>query len=147
MRKALRLVPVALMGSLAVAYMLARPGLALRAPHLTILEFPIGALLVGLLLWMALGRRRATPPPVWRRHAQVVRQLPDPALAPYLGALERWLETGAAPEAAADVLAKARTNDPREQELHRARLLAVLDSKASRRKRESLLKKEIQHGA
>lgn len=143
-----RLVPVALLGVLGVAYVLIRPSLAARNPYLAIWEFPLGALVVALLLWMALGRRRPETPPVpWRRHEQVVRALPDPALAPLVSALDRWVETGEDPQSAADVLARARTSDPAERETLRAQLASQLAQKSSRRKRESLIRQQMETGA
>ncbi|HVM45165.1 MAG TPA: hypothetical protein VM582_04450 [Candidatus Thermoplasmatota archaeon] len=145
MRRWLRLVPVFLMGALAIAYVLARPALRPRIQYLDILEFPAGALLIGVLLWAALaGRPRAPPAPPWRRHEQVVRELPDPALRPDVVALERWLETGEDAAAAADVLARAATYEPARQESLRAQLTEQLAVKASRRKREALLKRHIE---
>lgn len=147
MRRSLRLVPVALMGILAVAYVLARPALLGRVQYLDILEFPVGALLIGLLLWAALARRRPERPPIpWRKHAQVVRELPDPALRPDVLALERWLESGEEPGAAADVLARAATHDARELDRLRAEIEREITVKASRRKRESMLKKHLEQG-
>lgn len=147
MRRSLRLIPVALMGSLAIAYVLARPGLRQRIPYLDILEFPVGALVVAILLWAALARRRPETPVVhWRKHAQIVRELPDPALRPDVAALERWVETGEDPLAAADVLARASTHDLAEQERLRAQLAEDLSLKASRRKRESTLKQHLEQG-
>ena len=147
MRRSLRLIPVALMGSLAIAYVLARPGLLGRIEHLDILEFPIGALVVAILLWAALARRKPEAPAVpWRKHTQIVRELPDPALRPDVAALERWVESGDDPVAAADVLARAKTHDLVEQERLRAKLADDLSLKASRRKRESLLKEHLEQG-
>lgn len=60
--------------------------------------------------------------------------------------LERWVESGDAPEAAADVLARAATTDPRERERLRAQLVPTLAATHPRRKRESLLKKRMQPG-
>lgn len=147
MRRWLRLVPVALMGSLAIAYVLARPALRGRIEYLDILEFPVGALVVALLLWAALARRRPDAPPVvWRKHEQIVRELPDPALRPDVATLDRWVETGEDPAGAADVLARAHSHDLAEQERLRARLAEELALKASRRKRGSLLKHYLEHG-
>jgi hypothetical protein len=134
------------MGALAIAYVLMRPALSRSVEHLAIFEFPVGALLVGTLVWIALKGRRPEPPEPFRRHQQVVRTLPDPALAPYVGALERWVETGEGPEAAADVIAKAATTDAHEQERLRAQLVPDMQVKASRRKRETLLKKQLEQG-
>lgn len=144
MRRWHKLVPVFAMGSLVIAYVLARPALAARVPHLTILEFPLGALFVVAILWSALARRRPPRVPSWRKHQQVVRIIPDPALAPYLSAIERWLETGEGHDAAAEVLARAVTNDPLERERVRAKLVTHMQIKASRRKRESLLTEQIE---
>jgi hypothetical protein len=141
----LRLVPVVLLGILGIAYVLGRPALVAAAPWLELVEFPLGAVVVALLVWAALARRRPEAPPVeWRRHEQVVRPLPDPAVRPYVSALERWLETGEDPASAADVLARARTSDLREQERLRTELAKDLSLKASRRKRESQLKKHLE---
>lgn len=143
-----RLVPVVLLGSLSVSYVLTRPALLARDPHLAIAEFPAGALIVGLLVWAALARRRArAAPEPWRRHEQVVRPLPDPALAADVDALERWVETGDAPEEAAGVLARAASRDPREQERLRGELAPTLAITRSRRKRESILKERSKTGA
>lgn len=145
MRRSLRLIPVVLMGSFAIAYVLARPGLVARVPHLPILEFPVGAAIVALLLWAALASRRPRVAPApWRKHAQVVRELPDPALSPDLATLERWVERGEDPAAAADVLARAASTDLREQDRVRAELAEELASRSSRRKREDLLIKHIE---
>lgn len=143
----LRLVPVVLMGSLAVAYVVARPMLLQRVPYLDIFEFPVGALVVGLLLWAALARRRPAPPEApWRKHAQVVREIPDPALAPDVEALERWVQTGEGAERAADVVARSRAVDEAERERLRGALASEFQVKASRRKRESLLAKQLEQG-
>lgn len=145
MRRSLRMIPVILLGSFAIAYVLARPGLAQRVPHLAILEFPFGALLIGLLLWAALARREKRAPPVaWRKHEQVVRTLPDPALEADARILERWIETGDAPEAAGNVLARASSSDPSVQERTRAQFVSSSTHTSSRRKREQLLKKHVE---
>lgn len=147
MRRWLRLVPVVLMGVLAIAYVLARPTLRSRIPYLDILEFPIGAAIVAILLWAALARRRpASELPVWRKHAQVVRELPDPALRPDMATLERWVDSGEGAEAAADVLARARSPDPVEQQLLKMELVDKLTIKASRRKRETMLRQHLEQG-
>lgn len=141
----LRLVPVFLLGVLGVAYVLLRATIVASVPNADILEFPVGAVVVAVLLWAALARRRPEAPPApWRRHEQVVRPLPDPVLRPYAAALERWAQTGEEPASAADVLARARTTDPREQERLKAQLVEELSVKASRRKRESQLKKHLE---
>lgn len=144
----LRMIPVILLGSTAIAYVLARPGLAARVPHLAIWEFPVGALLVTILLWAALATRRDLTPLVpWRRHEQIVRALPDPALRADLTTLERWVETGDDPNAVADVVARARTKDRHEQDRVRAELAQILPTLHSRRKRGSALQHELEHGA
>lgn len=147
MSRSARLVPVALMGSLAVAYVAARERIAARVPYLAIIEFPIGALIFGMLLWAALSRRRPAPPVPWRRHQQIVRPLPDPAIALDLGTLERWLQTGQAPEAAADVVARSVTTDAATSDTLRGEIEQEMSSLASRRKRESYLKKQLRQGA
>lgn len=145
MRRSLRMVPVVLMGSLAIAYILARPTLATRVPYLAIIEFPVGAAIVALLLWAALARReRVAPPEPWHKHRQVVRALPDPAMERDLAVLERWLGSGDDPRAAADVVARAVSTDPVVQDRTRADLTEQMSIRASRRKRESLLKKHIE---
>ena len=90
-----RLVPVAMLGVLSVAYVLQRDALFGRAPLLAILEFPIGVAVLALLLSLALRpAARPVPPPEWRRHEQIVRQLSDPAEAPIASLIERYIATG-----------------------------------------------------
>lgn len=140
-----KLIPVAILGVGGVLYVLLRPALLARWQNTDIYEFPLGAIVVALLMWAALGRRAPEKPPVpWRRHQQVVRALPDPAVRPYAAAIERWLETGEDPAAAAAVVARARTADAKRQEALRAELTSELAIKASRRKRESQLKRHLE---
>jgi hypothetical protein len=141
----LRLVPVALLGILGIGYVFARPALTQAVPNAAILEFPIGAIVVAFLLWAALARGRPDDAPKpWRRHEQVVRALPDPAIRPDALALTRWAETGEDAAGAADVLARARTSDRQERQRLRARLTEDLAIKASRRARESKLRKHLE---
>lgn len=148
MRGSLRMIPLVLLGSAGIAYVLARPTLASRIPHLDIWEFPVGAILVTILLWAALATRRATESHVpWRRHEQVVRDLADPVLAPDVAALERYVRTGDGAADAARIIARARTSDRDEQGRLRAELARSLSSLSSRRKREHALKNELEHGA
>ena len=141
----LRLVPVALLGVLGVGYVIVRPKVVAAQPWAAFLEFPVAAVVIGVLLWIALRRRKPETPPVpWRKHEQVVRPLPDPALRPYEVALERWMETGEDPASAAAVLARARTPDHREQERLRAELAQEMSVISSRRKRGSLLKSYLE---
>lgn len=144
-----KLLPVGVLGALAVGYLLARPALAASVPHLAIIEFPVALVLVGGLLWAALRRPRAErpqPAPPWRRHRQVVRALPDPVAAPDADALRAWVAHGEAPAAAADVLARAVTTDPHERERLRAQLEPALAGARSRRKREAILHERLDQG-
>lgn len=119
-----------------------------RSPHVAIAEYPVGALVVAALIWRALAQPAPeVAPVVWRRHKQIVRPLPDPAMRADLDALDAWVDSGAEPERAADVLARAKTHDPRERERLRAELAQELALTPSRRKRESLLKERIGPGA
>jgi hypothetical protein len=140
---------VIVLGALAVGYVLARPSLGGVVPHLAILEFPVGMAVVAALLALALwpDGKRAPPPAPWRRHEQVVRRLPDPAAAPLVAAVERYLETGEGAEEAADVLAAGMGHDLSQRAGHRQRILAMLSSKGSRRRRESTLNEVLDPGA
>lgn len=145
-----RLIPVFILGALAVDYVLIRPALLAVIPHLAIFEFPVGAVLVALLIWAGLRRRQAAKPAPalpWRRHAQVVRPLPDPATRALAAPVERYLETGEEAERVADLLARASASDPAAQAELRARLAKELPLKSSRRKRESVLKHHLDPGA
>lgn len=145
-----KLIPVFILGAVAIDYVLIRPALLAVVPHLAILEFPVGAALVALLIWLALRRRRAAAPPPaapWRRHEQVVRPLPDPAERDLAAPLARWLETGEEPERAAAQLARLAGHDRAARDALRARLAKELPLKSSRRKRESVLEHHLDQGA
>ncbi|HUR67724.1 MAG TPA: hypothetical protein VM370_00630 [Candidatus Thermoplasmatota archaeon] len=134
------------MGALAIAYVVMRPSLASRVRHLGILEFPAGAALVAAFLWASLARRKPEPAPRWRRHEQIVRPLPDPALTPAVAVLERWIETGEASDEAARVVARAATTDEGEQQALAARLAKDMTLTSSRKKRGSFLNKHLNQG-
>lgn len=137
-----RLVPVVLLGVLAVGYILARPALAERFPDLAIAEFPAGMLVVGALIYSAMRRRTPEAPAApWRRHEQVVRVLPDPAAERLEGVLERWVESGEGAAEAADVLACATAQHVADRERLRAEIARSLSDLGSRRKREALLER------
>lgn len=141
--------PVVALGAFGVGYVLFRPTLAGIIPHLGIVEFPLGAGIVASLLWSALRRSRdeLPAPAVWRRHEQVVRILPDPAMRANLDVLERWVETGENPAAAAVVLAKATTKDAQDEERARDALIPRLSQETSRKRRESFLRDHLEPGA
>ena len=127
-----RIVPVVVLGLLAVGYLLLRDSLMGRIAHLGILEFPVAVLVFGILLYLALRpAAKPVPPPEWRRHEQIVRQMPDPAATSLASIVERYIETGEAPDEAARVLAP---------ESHEG-LAATLSTITSRRKRRS----EVEH--
>lgn len=137
-----KMIPVAILGVLAVAYLLVGPGLAPLVPHLAILEFPISVLVVGLLLWMALRRRpaeRPPPAPEHRKHAQVVRAVPDPETARLAASLDAWVEKGEDAPQAAEALARAQTRDPEERQRLVADLRSKLASLTTRKQRAAFL--------
>lgn len=137
-----KLTPVLVLGALLVAYVLARPALAENVEHLGIIEYPVGLLLTALLVWLALRRpreERAPEPPLWRRHEQVVRPLPDPEVARLEAPLRAWVEKGESPEAAAAVLARARARDPAEADALALTLAAEMSSASNARARRKLL--------
>lgn len=140
-----KLIPVIVLGVASVGYILARGALIGVIPNLNLWEYPVGALVVGTLLWLALRKPRAArppPEPEWRKHAQVIRALPDAEAMRLEAPLSAWLETGERPEAAADVLATAATYEPRAREETRARLSKELAAARTRRQRETILQKQ-----
>lgn len=140
--------PVGVLGILAVGYVLGRPILLAARPDLAIFEFPVGLVVIALLLWLALRRgARPTPPPEWRKHEQVVRQLDDPAAAPLATTIHDYIETGQGADEAARVLAHAVVREPSQREKARARILTTLSSASSRRKRENAIRDQLDQGA
>lgn len=138
------MIPVVALGVLAVGYILARPMLAEAFPDIGIAEFPAGMLVVGLLLYGALRQPKpVAPPKPWRRHEQVVRELPDPTAAHLEEVLEGWIETGRGAEAAADVLARATAQHAGEREALRHQIARSLSDQGSRRKREALIERYL----
>lgn len=116
------------------AWLLARPFVAAQVPHLILYEFPVAALLAALVAWLALRtpkERRAEPPAPWRKHRQVVRELPDPEAARLVDALERWARTGDGVADAAAVVATARGEPERAD--HYASVLAAPKRERQRR--------------
>lgn len=114
MRLLPKLLGVLLIGALLVGYVAARPALMESVPHLGIAEYPAGLLLAGILVWVALRRPRALrepPAPLWSRHAQVVRNLPDAELDRLQAPVRAWLERGEDPRAAAAVIARSQARD------------------------------------
>lgn len=141
-----RIVAFGLLGLVTGAWLVARPGVVAAQPIAPLLEFPLGALVIGTLAWLAARPARAREPSEapWRRHAQVVRTLADPEVSPLEDVLERWVATGADAHAAADVLARALDMDPARRTQARAELAARMIPLKSRRKRESLLRDIIE---
>ena len=138
----LRVVPVLVLGVVLVGYVAMRPTLAETVPHLAIAEYPAGLLVTGLLVYVALRRprrERETPAPAWRRHAQVVRALPDAELDRLQAPLRAWVERGDDPRAAAGVIARAQARDASEAQALEADLAERLASARSPRAREKLL--------
>lgn len=125
-----------------MGYVVARPALAAAFPDLTIAEFPAGLLVVGGLLYWAFRRGEPQAPPApWRRHEQVVRELPDPAAERFEHALDRWVQSGENPDEAADILARATAQHAADRERLRAEIAQSLSEQGSRRKREAILER------
>ena len=137
-----RLVPVGVLGALLVGYVAMRPSLLGSVPHLAILEYPIGLLLGGILVYVGLRRpreEREPPVPVWRRHEQVVRPVPDAEVARHEAPLRAWVERGDDPAAAAAVIARAHARDPDEAKRLQADLTGTLAGATSPKARRNLL--------
>lgn len=137
-----RLAPVLVLGVLFVAYVVARPALAEGVPHLGIAEYPLGLLVAGTLVYVALRRPRAErepEPPVWRRHEQVVRAVPDPEVARLDAPLRAWLDAGERPEEAARVLALSQARDAKAAEALVPALAERLSSAKSPKSRRKLM--------
>lgn len=137
-----RLLPVGVLGVLLVVYVALRPMLAEAVPHLGIVEYPVGLVLGGLLMYAGLRRpreEREPPVPAWRRHEQVVRPVPDAELARLEAPLRAWVERGEDPSAAAAVVVRAQTRDPEEAERLQASLTDTFASAASPKARRALL--------
>ena len=137
-----RLVPVLVLGGLLVAYVALRPALLGQVPELGIWEYPLGLGVAALLLYAALRRprpERDPPLPVWRRHVQVVRAVPDPEVERLHAPLRAWQERGEAPEAAARVVAQASARDPEEAERLVPDLAARMAGAGSPKSRRKLL--------
>jgi hypothetical protein len=133
---------VGVLGVLLVGYVAARPMLAASLPHLGILEYPVGLVLGGLLVYVGLRRPKAErepPVPEWRRHVQVVRPVPDAERTRHEAPLRAWVERGEDPAAAALVIARARTRDPAEAERLRSTLTETLAGARSPKARRNLL--------
>jgi len=132
--RASKVVPLAALALIGVAWIAVRPFVAV--PHLLLYEFPIGAALVALLVWIALRKPKRGGPasPAWRKHEQVVRPLPDPEAARLEAALENWARTGDGVQEAATVVAAARGDDA-------ARYLPLLSKPTRERQRRALLAK------
>lgn len=147
MSLARRLVPVWMMGALAIAYVLMRDLIVNTVPYASILEFPVGGIVFGFLLHAALAMGRPPAPPrPWRRHKQIVRPLKDPALKRDMRALEAWLEQGGPPVAAADVIARSRAADEPERQTLAAALSRQMADLSARRFRETFLKEQMREG-
>ena len=126
------------LGVAIVAYILVRPLFA-RSLWIIIWEFVIALPVIALVLWLALKPslpRRRERAPEWRRHAQKIRELPDPEAARLRAPLEAWVADGARAEEAEDVLARASGADERT----RARLREEMRAASSKRRRLALLK-------
>lgn len=124
---------------LAGVWLVVRPTVLRMEPFARFYEFPVGLALVALLAWVAMrpARARETPERPWRRHAQVVRAVPDPEAAPLERALDAWVERGEDPQAASRVLARALGLDADAA----TRLEADMRAANSRRKREALVER------
>lgn len=109
-----------MLGALAIGsagYLVIRPRLVAISPGLGWVEYPFLILVVSLAIIVALRApraQRATAITEWRKHAQVVRVLPDVELSRLEDALSAWLETGTESERAAQVLARI-TETPLDQ--------------------------------
>lgn len=93
----------------AICYLLVRGRLVALVPAIRWAEYPFLILIVSLTLVYALRaprEERAASVFEWRRHAQVVRVLPDAELARLEDMLSAWLEHGAEPERVAEALAR-----------------------------------------
>lgn len=137
-----RLLPVGVLGVLLVGYVAARPALAANLPHLAIIEYPVGLLLGGLLVYVGLRRpreEREPPVPEWRRHEQVVRPVPDAEVARHEAPLRAWLERGEDPAAAARVIARAQARDADEADRLHPSLTDTLAGARSPKARRNLL--------
>lgn len=134
-----RILGFAALALLAGLWLVVRPTVLRVEPFARFYEFPVGLALVALLAWVAMrpARARETPERPWRRHAQVVRAVPDPEAAPLESALDAWVERGDDPQAAARVLARALDIDADAA----TRLEAEMRSATSRRKREAIVER------
>lgn len=111
-------------------------------PHLGIVEYPVGLVLGGLLVYAGLRRpqeEREPPVPEWRRHVQVVRPVPDAEAARHEAPLRAWVERGEDPAAAARVVARAQARDPSEAERLHPSLTETLAAARSPKARRALL--------
>ncbi|GEM_PF-5889328 len=135
--RASRLVPLGALAIVSLAYVLLRPVLSSMIPHLGIWELPFGALVVATLVLLALRapkEERPRPTPGWRKHAQLVRALPDPEASRYAAPLERWARTGVDAPAAAQALARATGQAPES-------ISPLLARASTERKRRDLLRR------
>lgn len=126
------------LGLVVGSWLLVRGGVLAWAGPYRHLEFPVAALVVACFAWLAMrpSRARERPEAPWTRHEQVVRQVADPESSALEAVLDAWVEDGAAPHAAADVVSRALALDA----AARAKLEADMAAASSRKKRESFLR-------
>lgn len=117
-----RVIGAALLTLVAV-YIVMRPPLVDASPLLAIAEYPLGILAVATAFTLLSQTSRAkTEEPLFRRHRQVERVLPDPDARRVREALESWIATGANGEHAAGWAARASHESPHDV---RQRMLAA----------------------
>lgn len=117
-------------------WLVVRPSVAAAQPFLVFVEFPVALLVLPLVLWWGLRPRRLKKVEPWRKHEQIVRRVPDPALARESAAVRDWIETGKAPDAAERVFARA-TRIPEKT------LFKLMSEATSRHAREVLVKRRF----
>ena len=133
-----RIVALVALGLIVGTWLVVREGVLRWAGDYRYLEFPVAAIVIALLAWLAMrpARARERPEPPWTRHEQVVRHIADPEASPLEATLDEWVDQGVGAREAADVLSRALCLD----EPARAKLEAGMAAASSRRKREAYLR-------